>query len=121
MEDGADADLKALRRELDEAVADCYGWPKATAQDDKEVVARLTELNRQNVEGEREYSPFGYLEQRDQSSGAPNGNSSAERRRRQPGPAGRIKEQGALGRGAEAYPMPTIGRRRGRAANLRGP
>ncbi len=61
MDEGAYTDLKALHRELDEAVADCYGWPKAVAQDDKELVARLNELNRQIVEGEREYSPFDYL------------------------------------------------------------
>jgi hypothetical protein len=50
-----------LHRELDEAVAACYGWPKAIAQDDKELVPRLTEFNRQIVEGEREYHPFEYL------------------------------------------------------------
>jgi hypothetical protein len=63
MDEGAFADLKVLHRELDEAVADCYGWPKAIAQDDRELVARLTELNRQIVEGEREYHPFAYLDQ----------------------------------------------------------
>lgn len=62
MDEGAYADLKALHRELDEAVADCYGWPKAVAQDDKALVARLTELNRQIVEGERDYRPFTYLD-----------------------------------------------------------
>ena len=45
-------------RWLDEAVADCYGWPKAIAQDDAEIVGRLTELNRQITTGEREYHPF---------------------------------------------------------------
>jgi hypothetical protein len=58
MDEGAYADLKALHRELDEAVADCYGWPKAIAQDDAEIVGRLTELNRQITTGEREYHPF---------------------------------------------------------------
>ncbi|MGH3473403.1 MAG: DNA methyltransferase [Aeromicrobium sp.] len=61
MDEGAYADLKALHRELDEAIADCYGWPKAMAQDDKELVRRLTELNREIVEGDREYGPFTYL------------------------------------------------------------
>ncbi len=61
MDEGAYTDLKALHRELDEAVTDCYGWPKAIAQDDKELVVRLTEVNRQIVEGEREYHPFEYL------------------------------------------------------------
>ncbi|MEJ7744103.1 MAG: hypothetical protein WKF73_17120 [Nocardioidaceae bacterium] len=55
---GAFVDLKALHRELDEAVADCYGWPRSIAQDDKELVERLTDLNRQIVEGERDYDPF---------------------------------------------------------------
>ncbi|MEJ7629684.1 MAG: DNA methyltransferase [Nocardioidaceae bacterium] len=61
MDEGAFTDLKALHRELDEAVAECYGWPKSISQDDKELVARLTELNRQIVEGERDYDPFAYL------------------------------------------------------------
>ncbi len=63
MDEGAYADLKALHREVDEAVADCYGWPKSVAQSDKELVARLTELNRQIVEGERDYDPFAFLDE----------------------------------------------------------
>ncbi|HEY8826595.1 MAG TPA: hypothetical protein VIM17_02400 [Jatrophihabitantaceae bacterium] len=58
----ADADLRVLHRELDEAVAGCYGWPKSVAQDGPEIVARLTELNRQISQGEREYHPFAYLD-----------------------------------------------------------
>lgn len=58
MDDGAYADLKALHKELDEAVADCYGWPKPVAQNDKELVVKLTELNRQIIEGGRPYAPF---------------------------------------------------------------
>ena len=58
VDEGAYTDLKALHKELDEAVADCYGWPKAVAQDDKELVRRLTELNREIVEGGRPYAPF---------------------------------------------------------------
>lgn len=58
MGEGAYADLKALHRSLDEAIAGCYGWPKSVAQDDKELVRRLTELNRQIIDGEREYAPF---------------------------------------------------------------
>ena len=61
MDDGAYTDLKALHRALDEAVADCYGWPKSVAQDDAELVTRLTELNRQISQGERPYDPFAYL------------------------------------------------------------
>lgn len=58
MDDGAYADLKALHREVDEAIADCYGWPKSVAQDDAELVRRLLELNREITEGERPYAPF---------------------------------------------------------------
>ncbi|HZJ06674.1 MAG TPA: DNA methyltransferase [Nocardioidaceae bacterium] len=58
VDEGAWADLKALHKELDEAVADLYCWPKAAAQDDKELVRRLTELNREIVEGGRAYAPF---------------------------------------------------------------
>ncbi|MGI8881467.1 MAG: hypothetical protein ACR2KJ_13385 [Jatrophihabitans sp.] len=61
MDDGAYADLKALHKTLDEAVVACYGWPKSVAQDDAELVTRLTELNRQISTGEREYHPFEYL------------------------------------------------------------
>lgn len=48
VDEGAWVDLKDLHRELDVAVADCYGWPAAVAQDDREI-----------SEGRREYSPFG--------------------------------------------------------------
>ncbi len=54
-------DLQRLHRALDEAVA-CYGWPKSVAQDDAELVRRLTALNRQIVEGEVSYLPFAYLD-----------------------------------------------------------
>ena len=62
MDDGAYVDLKGLHRALDEAVADCYGWPANVAQDDAELVRRLTALNRRIVEGEVAYAPFAYLE-----------------------------------------------------------
>lgn len=62
VDDGAWSDLKALHRRLDEAVAECYGWPKAMAQDDDELVRRLAELNRRIVEGQVDYAPFAYLE-----------------------------------------------------------
>lgn len=58
MDEGAYADLVALHREVDVAVADCYSWPPSVAQDDAEIVSRLTELNRQIVEGERTCTPF---------------------------------------------------------------
>lgn len=59
---GADTDVCALHRELDEAVVDCDGWPKSIAQDDRELVRRLTDLNRGIAEGGRPYTPFGYLD-----------------------------------------------------------
>ena len=40
------------------AVAECYGWPRSAAQDPKELVRRLTELNREEAEGGRPYAPF---------------------------------------------------------------
>ncbi len=58
VDDGAWTDLKDLHRQLDVAVADCYGWPASVAQDDREIVRRLTELNREISEGRREYAPF---------------------------------------------------------------
>jgi len=38
MDEGACTDLSALHRRLDEAVAVRYGWPKAVAQDDRDLV-----------------------------------------------------------------------------------
>ena len=59
MDDGAFTDLAALHKALDGAVAAAYGWPASVGQDGPELVRRLTELNRQIVQGEREYEPFG--------------------------------------------------------------
>ena len=61
-DEGAWTDLKALHQELDQAVAACYGWPAAVAQDEVEIVRRLTELNRRIVEDALPYAPFAYLE-----------------------------------------------------------
>lgn len=58
VDDGAYADLKKLHRQLDEAVAACYGWPKSVAQDSAEIVRRLTQLNKEISEGGRSYDPF---------------------------------------------------------------
>lgn len=58
MDEGAFADLAALHRRLDEAVAAAYGWPKAVAQDAPELVRRLSALNREIAEGGRAYAPF---------------------------------------------------------------
>jgi hypothetical protein len=59
MDEGARTDPKRLHKNLDEAVVDCYGWPRAVAQDARELVRLLTERNREIVEGGRAYAPFG--------------------------------------------------------------
>lgn len=59
MDEGGFADLAALHKALDVAVAAAYGWPTSVAQDGDALVARLTELNRQIITGERAYAPFG--------------------------------------------------------------
>ena len=58
MDDGAFADLATLHKRLDEAVAAAYGWPRPVAQDPVELVARLTQLNRDITDGTRPYAPF---------------------------------------------------------------
>ena len=58
VDDGAYADLRKLHRDLDEAVAACYGWPKSIAQDKDEISRRLMALNAEIVAGRRPYDPF---------------------------------------------------------------
>lgn len=58
MDDGAYKDLKKLHKQLDEAVAVCYGWPKSIAQNASEIVRRLNQLNKEIIEGARIYDPF---------------------------------------------------------------
>ena len=58
IDDGAWNDLRDLHRELDEAVAAAYGWPKSVAHDPDESNRRLLELNRAIAAGEVEYDPF---------------------------------------------------------------
>ncbi|TNH25095.1 class I SAM-dependent DNA methyltransferase [Micromonospora orduensis] len=57
-DEGAYTDLSKLHRELDEAVAACYGWPKAMAQDKDEIAQRLLSLNAEIAVGQRSYDPF---------------------------------------------------------------
>lgn len=59
MDEGGYADLKKLHKQLDEAVAACYGWPKSAAQDPAALVALLSKLNREIAEAQRPYNPFG--------------------------------------------------------------
>lgn len=58
MDEGGFQDLKRLHKELDESVAEAYGWPKSVAQDNAELVRRLRDLNREITEGTRKYAPF---------------------------------------------------------------
>jgi len=58
MDEGGFADLKALHKRLDEAVAVGYGWPTSVAQDNGELVARLRDLNHQIIDGRVPYAPF---------------------------------------------------------------
>lgn len=58
MDEGAYADLRAAHLSLDRVVADAYGWSRSIAQDSAELVRRLTDLNREITEGQREYVPF---------------------------------------------------------------
>ncbi len=62
VDEGAYTDLAKLHRELDEAVAATYGWPKSIAQDGDEIVRRLLALNREIAAGERDYAPFATLD-----------------------------------------------------------
>ncbi|MFF4879117.1 type IIL restriction-modification enzyme MmeI [Micromonospora sp. NPDC000668] len=59
VDEGAYADLRKLHRELDEAVAACYGWPTAIAQDKDEIGRRLFALNVEIARG-RGYDPFAW-------------------------------------------------------------
>ena len=58
VDEGAWKDLRDLHVELDEAVAEAYGWPKSVAQDPEESNRRLLELNRAIAAGEIDYKPF---------------------------------------------------------------
>lgn len=58
VEDGAFRHLSDLHRQLDEAVAEAYGWPKSIAHDGDEMNRRLLDLNSQIVDGDITYDPF---------------------------------------------------------------
>ena len=57
VDEGAYADLKALHRKLDEAVAEAYGWPNVAAHDSDVIVRQLLELNREISAGKRNTTP----------------------------------------------------------------
>lgn len=58
VDEGAYSDLGAMHRELDDAVAAAYGWPRTVAHDADEIVQRLLILNQEIAAGAREYKPF---------------------------------------------------------------
>ncbi|RIK09900.1 MAG: hypothetical protein DCC49_04750 [Acidobacteria bacterium] len=58
VDEGAYVELAKAHSELDLAVVACYGWPKAAATVDAEIVRRLLDLNQQIAEQKREYRPF---------------------------------------------------------------
>lgn len=58
VDEGAFTGLADLHKKLDVAVAECYGWPSAIAQDDAELVRKLLDLNREISQGDRDYEPF---------------------------------------------------------------
>jgi hypothetical protein len=58
VDEGAYRDLRELHRDLDEAVAVAYGWPKSAAHDPAESNRRLLELNKEIAAGKIEYRPF---------------------------------------------------------------
>lgn len=59
VDDGAWSDLASLHRDLDEAVAEAYGGPKAVAHDPLEIRVRLARLHEQIASGALRYAPFG--------------------------------------------------------------
>jgi hypothetical protein len=58
VDEGGFRPLAALHRELDEAVAACYGWPATVAHDSEASNGRLLALNGEIAGGRRAYSPF---------------------------------------------------------------
>ena len=58
LDEGAWTDLGKLHVELDEAVADAYGWPKRVAHEPDEANRKLLDLNRAISAGEIDYRPF---------------------------------------------------------------
>lgn len=58
IDDGAFTGLVRLQNRLDEAIAACYGWPKAQAQNSQFLVERLRAMNRDITEGGVRYRPF---------------------------------------------------------------
>jgi hypothetical protein len=57
MDEGGHRDLAELQLRLDQAVVACYGWPRETAQDLVQLVARLAFRNAEIAAGAG-YVPF---------------------------------------------------------------
>jgi hypothetical protein len=68
MDQGGHRSLRALHQQLDEAVARCYGWPHEVAENDRELIARLSSLNAEIADGKR-YLPFPKLYDHDDKHG----------------------------------------------------
>lgn len=58
VDDGAWTEIAGLHARLDQAVARSYGWPRTVAQDDAEIVRRLTARNLAVSGGRVPYLPF---------------------------------------------------------------
>lgn len=58
VEEGGHHSLADLHVQLDDHVAEAYGWPTAAARDDDAIVRGLGVLNRAISDGEIDYDPF---------------------------------------------------------------
>lgn len=61
VEEGAWTEILDLHKELDHAVADCYGWSRSISQNAAETVRQLIALNVEIARGARDYDPFAGL------------------------------------------------------------
>jgi hypothetical protein len=58
VDEGAWQGLAKLHADLDAAVAEAYGWPRAVSTDPLEMVRRLTDLHGSILTGDVDYHPF---------------------------------------------------------------
>lgn len=58
VDDGGYVDIKKLHKKLDEAVVACYGWAKAVANNESDLVKRLADLNQLIAAKKVEYKPL---------------------------------------------------------------
>lgn len=62
LDEGAHDELRVLHDQLDQAVADAYGWPPSTLDDADAITGKLLERNAAIAGGEIDYAPFPPLE-----------------------------------------------------------